>query len=113
MSYRRVTFSMNLLLLFAAVAVAHAAEPAAQTALDRYVKRPDPSYRWKLVSTLRDKGFTTYVVDVTSQSWRTTRDVDRTTWKHHLVIVKPDAARGDTAMLFIGGGSNRDGPPRE
>jgi PhoPQ-activated pathogenicity-related protein len=93
--------------------VAHAAEPAAQTALDRYVKKPDPSYRWKLVSTLRAKGFTTYVVDVTSQSWRTTRDVDRTAWKHHLVIVKPDAARGDTAMLFISGGSNRDGPPRE
>ena len=114
MSHRRITSSMNLLLLpVVAMALGCGAEPAAETALDRYVKKPDPTYRWKLEKTLPGRGFTTYVVDMTSQTWRTADDVDRTVWKHHLLIVKPDAARTNTAMLFIGGGTNRDRPPRQ
>ncbi len=114
MTYRTTTLLRNAFcLLFVAATVAHAAEPAAETALDRYVKKPDPSYRWKLAKTLPGSGFTTYVVDLTSQSWRTTKDVDRTEWKHWLVIVKPDKTQTNTALLYIGGGSNRDRAPRQ
>ena len=36
------------------------------------------------------EGYTTYVVDLKSQSWPTEQDVDRTLWEHWLTIVKPD-----------------------
>ncbi len=124
MVYRVAALLMNLLLALAAwTSAGRAADPsvghenalpnerAVQTALDRYVQRPDPSYRWKLLKTFNQDGFTTYVVDVTSQTWRTTADVDRTEWKHWLVIVKPHGVKLSTAMLFIGGGSNRDRVP--
>jgi len=43
---------------------------AARTALDRYVEAPDPSYRHELVSTFTGSGYTAFVIDMTSQSWR-------------------------------------------
>jgi PhoPQ-activated pathogenicity-related protein len=114
MLYRTMALLISLLwLLSAAVMLAHAAETTAETALDRYVRKPDKAYRWTLVETVPGDGFTTYLVDMTSQSWRNTADVDCTNWTHRLVIVKPEKARAGTAMLFIGGGSNRDRPPRQ
>ena len=44
---------------------------AEKTALDRYVAAPDPNYKYELVSTTPGAGFTTYVLDLTSQQWRT------------------------------------------
>jgi PhoPQ-activated pathogenicity-related protein len=83
-----------------------------ETALDRYVAKEDPAYAWKLVDTKHGDGYTTYILELTSQSWRSEKDIDRPVWKHWLTIVRPDEARSSKAMLFIGGGSNRDGVPR-
>jgi PhoPQ-activated pathogenicity-related protein len=82
-----------------------------ETALDRYVATPDPVYAWKLAGAYPGEGQTTYVLDLTSQTWRTAADVDRPVWKHWLTIVKPDKAAPGTGFLFIGGGSNRDKAP--
>ncbi len=92
---------------------ARADTPAApkKTPLDEYVAKPDPAYAWKLVKTIPGDGYTTYVVDLTSQNWRTVPDVDRTTWKHWLTIIKPDRVEGDTAFLYIGGGKNGNPAP--
>ena len=49
------------------------AQGASQNALDRYVAAPDPNYKFELVSTTPGEGFTTYVLDMTSQQWRTRR----------------------------------------
>ena len=84
---------------------------AQETALDRYIAKPDKSYSWKLVSTLPGKGYTGFVIDLTSQTWRTAAEVDRPAWKHWLTIVKPDKVTSNKALLFIGGGSNRDPQP--
>src|SRR5258707_9796820 len=84
---------------------------AAETALDRYVKKPDPTYRYELVNTIPGAGYTTYVVDLTSQTWRTVAEVDRPVWKHWLTIVKPDTVTGTTGYLFITGGSVADKAP--
>lgn len=83
----------------------------AETALDRYLANGDDTYRWELVNTIKGDGYTMYVIDMTSQTWRTTKDVDRTVWKHWINIIKPDEVKYDTAMLFISGGSNNSGPP--
>ncbi len=93
--------------------VAGKATTAAETALDRYIAAPDAVYAWKLASTSKGDGYTTYVLEMTSQTWRTDKDVDRPVWKHSLTIIKPDQARGNTAFLFIGGGSNRDKLPEK
>lgn len=82
-----------------------------RTALDDYVQKDDPVYAWKIARTLPGPGFTTFVVDMTSQQWRTTADVNRTVWKHWLIIVKPDVVRHETALLLIGGGRNSDKVP--
>ena len=82
-----------------------ASAAAAETALDRYVRKPDPTYKYELVRTLPGSGFTTYILDLTSQTWRTPAEVDRTVWKHWLTIVKPDEVTNPTGYLFLTGGS--------
>jgi PhoPQ-activated pathogenicity-related protein len=84
---------------------------AQETALDRYIAKPDPSYSWKLVKTVSGDGFKGYILDLTSQTWRNAADVDRPAWKHWLTIVKPDRTTSNKALLFIGGGSNNDPAP--
>jgi PhoPQ-activated pathogenicity-related protein len=88
-------------------------EPAAfrKTPLDDYIAKPDPTYSWKLVKTLRGDGYTTFVVDLKSQTWRANPEVDRPVWQHWLVIVKPDVVKHDTAFLRIGSGRNGGQPP--
>ena len=83
----------------------------ADTALDRYVKKADASYRYEVVRTTRGEGYTTYVIDLTSQTWRQPSEVDRTVWKHWMTLVKPDRVAGTTGFLFIGGGSIKDKAP--
>lgn len=84
----------------------------AKTALDRYVEAPDPSYKYELVKTVPGKGYTTFILDMTSQTWRSTTEVDRNVWKHWVVIVKPDVVENSKSLLFISGGGNGGPPPQ-
>ena len=84
---------------------------ASDTALDRYVKKADASYQYEVVSTTRGEGYTTYLIDLTSQTWRQPSEVDRTVWKHWLTVVKPERVAGTTGFLFITGGSTKDKAP--
>jgi len=43
---------------------------------------------------------------LTSQSWRTEKEVNRTEWKHHLNMIVPDKVRSDIGMVAITGGDN-------
>ena len=103
-----------LFLLFLTTSGLNAADRTqrgARTALDRYVHEPDTNYTWRLVQTIESKGFRTHVIDLISQSWRSSNEVNRTQWQHWLTIVQPDEVKSSTGMLFIGGGSNRTNPP--
>ncbi len=83
------------------------------TALDRYVAAPDPSYAWKAVQSVPVDGATVTAIDLTSQTWLAPGEVDRTVWRHWLMVVTPDDVAHSTGLLFISGGSNRDDkPPR-
>src|ERR1043165_2593394 len=103
----KVCSPLALAVLVAGVSIAQ------ETALDRYVAQKDPVYGWKLVRTISGEGYQTHVLELTSQTWRTEKDVDRPVWKHWLTIVRPDAVRSDKALLFIGGGSNNDPAPSQ
>jgi PhoPQ-activated pathogenicity-related protein len=78
------------------------------TALDRYVAKPDPSFAWKLAESATVPGGQVSVIDLTSQTWLTTNEVNRTQWKHWVVVAKPDDLKHSTALLFISGGNNKD-----
>ncbi len=83
------------------------------TALDRYVKAPDAAYKWSVAASYPGQGYTTFVVDMTSQNWITPVKADRSEWKHWLIVVKPEKVKHDVAFLYISGGSNRDPLPEE
>lgn len=82
-----------------------------RTALDTYVAKADPAYKWELIGTYPGDGQTTYVLEMTSQTWRSEADVDRPVWTHWMTIVKPDVVKHDKAMLFIWQGDNTDPAP--
>lgn len=81
------------------------------TALDRYVQAPDSHYRFELVRTIPASNYTSYVLDMTSQEWRSQTEVNETIWKHWLTITVPKKVEHSTGFLFITGGSNGGEPP--
>ena len=87
------------------------AQPALGTALDDYVAAPDANYSYTLVNTIKAAGYTAYVLNMTSQKWRSSTEVDRTLWQHWLTIIKPDRVAANVALLWITGGSNRRSAP--
>jgi PhoPQ-activated pathogenicity-related protein len=90
-------------LLFLAIVCA---SPAADlTALDRYVRAADSSYRYEVVASYEALGVKTYVLDMVSQTWLKPDEVDRTEWRHWLVVTIPEKVVHSTALLFINGGS--------
>ena len=98
---------------FAALLLAGAPALAQPTSLDRFVAAKDPAYGWRLVSTIPSPGATTYVLELTSQTWRSAAEVDRPVWKHWLTIVKPDRVAGATGMMNIWQGENGDPAPSQ
>jgi PhoPQ-activated pathogenicity-related protein len=82
-----------------------------RTALDRYVKTPDPNYSFRLASTVKGDGYTAYMIDMISQAWLTTNEVERPLWQHWLTLVKPDKVTSDIGLLYISGGSHKTDPP--
>lgn len=79
--------------------------PRKQTALDRYVFKPDPNYSYKLVNTSKGDGYTAFILEMTSQQWRTADEVDRPIWTHWLTIIQPDKVTTPIGFLYINGGS--------
>jgi len=82
-----------------------------RTALDEYVAAPDTNYNFHLVKSVPGNGQTTFILEMTSQSWLTTKEVDRPLWKHWVIIVKPDGVSSAKSFLFITGGANGGNPP--
>jgi len=81
---------------------------AIETPLDRYVAAPDPAYAWQAITNAQADGVTATVIELTSQSWLTTSEVNRTLWRHWLVVIRPDELAHSTGLLMIGGGNNKD-----
>lgn len=75
-------------LIFALFIVGSVATP-----LDDYVNAPDPTYNWKLVNQFRGQDFTAYNIYLTSQTWRSTKEVSIAVWTHWFQICVPDNVR--------------------
>lgn len=111
-----MTWLLRLYLIVCPALLLHA-QPAVvldktdKTALDRYIAAADPNYKYELVNTIEGDGYIGYVLDMTSQSWRSAAEVDRTLWRHWVTIIKPRAVTSSIGFLFITGGANDGHPP--
>src|SRR5437764_225732 len=101
---------LRFVLALAAIALPLVAA-SKETALDRYVNAPDPSYKFELANTITGEGYKAYVIDLTSQTWKPPIEANRSVWKHWLTIVRPDDVKYTTGFLYITGGSNKDKTP--
>ncbi|NBV45511.1 MAG: PhoPQ-activated pathogenicity [Planctomycetia bacterium] len=75
-------------------------------ALDAYVKKPDDAYAWSVEKTFPGNPSQTFVIKLTSQSWRSPAEVDRPVWQHWLTVVKPTQLKTDKLFLLVSGGAN-------
>ena len=85
--------------------------PSRETALDRYVKTPDPAFRFSVVATRPGDGHTAYLLEMVSQQWLTTTEVDKPEWRHWLTIIKPDSVTHTTGFLLVAGGDTKRKAP--
>ena len=77
-----------------------------ETALESYLKLEDNAYSWELKDTYELENVTAYDLLLTSQKWR------EHTWKHQMTILVPKEVAYDGGLLFITGGSLKDGTPK-
>jgi PhoPQ-activated pathogenicity-related protein len=110
---KRTILALSLFLCSVpALSTQQSAPQPRETALDKYIAKTDSVYGWKLVSRLPGDGYQAFVLELTSQTWRTEKDVDRPVWKHWLTVIKPDRVTSSKALLYIGSGNNLSGPPK-
>ncbi|THD63672.1 PhoPQ-activated protein PqaA family protein [Phenylobacterium sp.] len=83
-----------------------------KNALDAYVAKPDPAFAWKVVAPVSGPGYHGAVLELTSQSWLTAKEVDKPLWKHWLTVIVPDKVEHPNAFMFITGGNNTDAAPK-
>ena len=91
------------------VASIYGSAAGAETALDRYIAKPDDAYSYSLYHTDSTLTYTSYFLKLISQNWRHPDEVDRTLWEHELQITVPairHTAAPETALLIINGGGN-------
>src|ERR1039457_4457332 len=98
-------------LAFLICALASLAQGADYTALDRYIAAPAASYRYTLAGTVNSPGLVAYQMDLVSQTWLTTAEVDQPVWHHWVTIYRADQVAPAAVVLFIDGGSNSSSPP--
>ncbi|MBX3423436.1 MAG: PhoPQ-activated pathogenicity-related family protein [Pirellulaceae bacterium] len=98
-------------LVLALPTLAIAQQATALTDLDRYVHKPDPSFRWKVASKTSEDGVNQVVLDVVSQNWLTSEEVNRTEWQHWIVMNYPDQVKSNVGFMMIGGGNNTNKAP--
>ena len=82
-----------------------------KNALDAYVARPDPAFAWKEVGKIFGPGYHGAVLELTSQTWLSDKDVDHPVWKHWLTVIVPDKVAHRKALLYITGGKIEDPTP--
>ena len=76
-----------------------------ENALQSYLHNGDNTFKWELKDKLKDDGLTYFRIQYTSQTWQ------KIAWTHDLMIMIPDDLKYTDALLFITGGSNKNGVP--
>lgn len=76
-----------------------------ETALNAYLNNDDTSFKWEVHDQTQAEGLTAYRLILTSQTWR------NIPWQHELIVLVPKELNYHDALLFITGGSVKEGYP--
>ncbi len=100
-------FFLALALLIFSCSIKKDVPVTAETALQRYLDNGDKTTKWELKESyaVANSDVKAYDLILTSQQWR------EHVWKHQLTILVPSEVAYDGALLFITGGSIKDGEP--
>ncbi|WP_341841489.1 PhoPQ-activated pathogenicity-related family protein [Chitinophaga caseinilytica] len=98
--------TLHIFLVALLAAGAARAQVTPETALRSYLNNDDKSFQWTVRDSFEVADITAYSVALTSQQWR------EHTWKHQLMVFVPKTVKHNGALLFITGGSLKDGEPR-
>jgi PhoPQ-activated pathogenicity-related protein len=105
-------FTLRLALL--ALLSGLAAGPATAGALEEYIQRPNPEYRWSMFHSSAELLADNYFLRLQSQQWLDETRVNRSLWQHEIRIVTPralfcgeTARTSKTAIIIVSGGRNR------
>jgi PhoPQ-activated pathogenicity-related protein len=113
MNLRAIFWTLMLISVSALPLAAQQPRTKDRTPLDDYLEKPDPAYKWEVVKTVEGPVAKTTIIKLTSQSWRTSKEVNRTVWEHAVVISKPNKLTSNKAFLMISGGSNESRMPEK
>ena len=75
------------------------------TALDYYLQRRTFPPEYTEADAVDMGSAAAYVLDMKSQDWLTTEEVNRPEWRHWLSVVVPKQVQSTTALLVVAGGS--------
>lgn len=77
-----------------------------EAALKAYLNNEDPTIGWEVRNVYQIENTKAYSLFFISQKWQ------GILWKHELIVFVPETLKQDGALLFITGGSIREGMPR-
>lgn len=97
--------SIAVALLFACQPKPEVKKVTPENALQSYLDNGDNSYKWELQDSTKTDGAKLYRILFTSQTWRDT------SWNHELTVIVPDEISYNDGLLFITGGSVKNGKP--
>jgi PhoPQ-activated pathogenicity-related protein len=103
---RKLLFS--ILILFCSVSIVFSNPPkpvTPETALQAYLNNSDQSFKWEIQDQTKTEGASLFRILFTSQQWL------GISWKHEMIIMVPDVVKYKDALLFITGGSVKNGMP--
>ena len=100
---KHLSFSFLIILSLAACQPQKVITP--ETALDSYLKNDDKTFSWEIKDSQEAEGIKVYNLLVTSQKWR------EHTWRQQVSVIVPEKISYHGALLFINGGSNKNGMP--
>ncbi len=96
-------FFVLIVWLFAVISYSQQITPA--NALQSYLNNGDPTWGWEVRDTYKVGGVPAYSLLLVSQKWQGMM------WKHEMIVFVPEKLNYDGALLFITGGSVKDGIP--
>ena len=97
--------SILLIIMIYLITGCTSAPPTPETALEHYLAQKDKSFEWHVFEEFQSGSATAFNILLTSQQWRDY------TWMHQLTVIVPQELKYDEALLFITGGSNKNGKP--
>jgi len=102
----KTNFILLSVLILALTSCAGEKKPVTpENALENYINNNDKTYSWEIREEFKSDGLDVAVLKLTSQKWR------EHVWQHQLTVISPGTANSEGALLFITGGSNRNGEP--